>query len=281
MVSPAFLGKANATTKPSGLQTLRWSGGKRGGLADWIVSLLPAETASTYVEPYFGMGGVFFRRPRVRREVINDRNGRVTNWWRCVRDHGNELDRLVSAMPCSRQEYEWATAHLDDPELRPVERALAFFAVVNYSMTSSDQAPRFGPGYNCASGSVGCWKPGRVEALSTRLFGAIIENVDAIDLLETMAPRDYVVLYIDPPFPGTDNSAYQFGHLDVGRMTNLLQAQAGRVGISGIGNSWDHLGWVRNERTTTRRNRVGRNGPGSRAGERVDTLWCNFEPEAN
>ena len=140
---------------------------------------------------------MFFRRDRVRCEIVNDLNGRVANWWKAVRDHGPELDRLVSASPCSRAEYQWATAHLDDMELAPVERARAFYTVVNFSLNSSDQAPRFG---------YSTWRaPGLLEAgpaagAIERLINVVVENMDALDLLGRLAPKRDAVIYLDPPF---------------------------------------------------------------------------------
>ena len=95
-----------------------------------------------------GLGGVYFHRDHIRREILNDPSGRVAEWWRCVWDYGDELHRLAASTPCSKAEYERAAARLDDPELPPVDRPRLFYTLVNYEMRTSDQRPAFAPAYN-------------------------------------------------------------------------------------------------------------------------------------
>ncbi len=51
--------------------------GQKWGIADKIISYFPKHQA--YFEPFFGAGSVFFSKPRVRMEVINDLDGDVVN----------------------------------------------------------------------------------------------------------------------------------------------------------------------------------------------------------
>ena len=82
------------------LRALGWVGGKslhgahRTG--KWIAGLLPpVGTTYTYIEPFCGMLGVMLQRPKHRREIANDLDGDLINWWRAVRDYPQELgDRL-------------------------------------------------------------------------------------------------------------------------------------------------------------------------------------------
>lgn len=59
-------------------------GGKRM-LAPLITRRIAEVPHTTYVEPFVGMGGIFFRRDRrPEAEVINDRNGEVVNLFRIL-----------------------------------------------------------------------------------------------------------------------------------------------------------------------------------------------------
>jgi hypothetical protein len=59
-------------------------GGKRN-LASRITALIATVDHETYVEPFVGMGGIFFRRrQRPRSEVINDLSGDVANLFRKI-----------------------------------------------------------------------------------------------------------------------------------------------------------------------------------------------------
>jgi DNA adenine methylase len=72
-------------------------------MADWIITHMPQHT--TYLEPYFGSGAVFFSKPPAQLETINDIDGDVVNLFRVIRDRPDELARLVYWTPYSRQEY--------------------------------------------------------------------------------------------------------------------------------------------------------------------------------
>ena len=49
-----------------------------------IIGRMPPHT--TYLEPFFGSGAVFFNKPRAPLETIGDISGDVTNLFRMIRD---------------------------------------------------------------------------------------------------------------------------------------------------------------------------------------------------
>ena len=54
--------------------------GSKWRLAEWIVSLMPPH--KSYLEPFFGSGAVFFKKPPSRIETINDLDGEIINLFR-------------------------------------------------------------------------------------------------------------------------------------------------------------------------------------------------------
>lgn len=52
-------------------------------MADWIISLMPPHRS--YLEPFFGSGAVFFKKPPSRIETINDLDGEIANLFRATR----------------------------------------------------------------------------------------------------------------------------------------------------------------------------------------------------
>lgn len=77
-------------------------GGKMG-LAPAIVELMPAHDA--YIEPFFGSGAVFFAKPRSRHEIVNDVDGHVVAFFRCLRDRREELLDACTLTPYARDEF--------------------------------------------------------------------------------------------------------------------------------------------------------------------------------
>lgn len=72
--------------------------------------------------------------------MLNDRNGRVVNWWRVVRDQPEEFGWLVEHTPFSREEYVWACQAVDDQELPAIRRALAFQILVTQCINGGDNS---------------------------------------------------------------------------------------------------------------------------------------------
>ena len=83
-----------------------WLGGKRQ-LAKTICRRFAEIPHQTYVEPFVGMGGVFFRKPFAAPcEVINDINGEVINLFRILQRHYPQFMDCLKFQIASRKEFE-------------------------------------------------------------------------------------------------------------------------------------------------------------------------------
>ncbi len=83
-----------------------WLGGKRA-LSRRIGERIAAIPHTRYVEPFVGMGGVFFRRPaRPKLEVINDVNRDVVNLFRILQRHYQQLLDVLKFQLYSRADFE-------------------------------------------------------------------------------------------------------------------------------------------------------------------------------
>src|SRR5215211_4183993 len=118
-----MLGETDTTPAPVSVP-LKWHGGK-SYLARRIVALMPRHLH--YVEPFAGGLAVLLARdpadPRLWAgdtgntrgvsEVVNDLDGRLTNFWRVLRDAElfPRFHRAVSLAPLSRPEWQAARAH--------------------------------------------------------------------------------------------------------------------------------------------------------------------------
>lgn len=262
------------------LCALNWAGGKSivasHGTGNWIASLLPNDKQVAYIEPFAGMLGVLLQRPKTTIEIVNDLNSRVVNWWRCLRDDTAELLRLVLMTPNSREEFEYAVGHLDDPDLSPVARAACFTTVVSRGLRSSDTINRSGWRRHLQVKGTGSRKVttlvDRLSLVADRVCDVQIENTDACRLLERIVDNPDTVIYCDPPYPTADQRLYD-REVDYEALTTVLLGQAGRVAISGYTDEWDHLGWIRHEHVTKS------SMPGvAETPHRVEVLWTNYDP---
>lgn len=118
-------------------------GGKRA-LAKRLVARIGAIEHRCYVEPFIGMGGVFFRRDvRPRSEVINDISADVTNLFRILQRHYQQLLDVLKWQIASRAEFQ-RLVKTDPDTLTDLERAARFLYIQRLSFGGKVMGRHFG-----------------------------------------------------------------------------------------------------------------------------------------
>jgi len=80
-----------------------------GSLGSWIADQLPPPTPQQlYVEPFAGMLGVLLQRQPAGKEIINDLDDRISDFWRAVRYHPEQLEWMLRWTPLSRSTFSKA-----------------------------------------------------------------------------------------------------------------------------------------------------------------------------
>lgn len=196
MVGNSAAGQASAPIK--------WHGGKFY-LASRIVAMMPVHVH--YVEPYFGGGAVFFRKPYElvdgHSEVINDVFNDLVNFWRVLqsRELFSEFERRTTLTPFAKRAWEDSVNCASND---PVDRACNFF--IRYRQS------RQGLGRDFATMSRTRTRRGMNEQVSSwlsaieglpsaheRLRRVAIYCEDAISLIRR-EDNEYTFFYCDPPY---------------------------------------------------------------------------------
>ena len=221
-------------TKKKKLILFGWYGGKFSHL-DWLLPLLPK--CHHYCEPFAGSAAILINREPSPVETYNDLDGEVANFFRVLRDEGEELTRLIGLTPFSREEFGIACEL--DPDATELERARRFYTRARQVRTGLAQTATIGRWANCKntsragmSGVVSRWLGG-VEALPSiaeRLLRVQIENRPAIDVVNLYDSTD-TLFYCDPPYVHStrgDSKAYSCEmtdeqHVELAEALNAVQ----------------------------------------------------------
>jgi len=243
--------------------------GSKWSLADRIVEHF--QPHYHYVEPFFGSGAVFFSKPPVPHEVINDNLGLVTNLFTMLRDRTEDLCWALEATPWSRDEYDLCHLTAGDP-LEDARR----FVVRCWQAHASDLAKKTGwknrGPHQRAAGMSHRWNkvPAQLRVLAFRLKDAEIENRDALEVIQRHAAPDCLI-YADPPYPHGVRTQHMYGNEmtdeDHLRLLKALLAHPGPVVVSGYTNEMydDFLdGW---KRVVTKAPKT------EKAAVRLEVLW--------
>jgi DNA adenine methylase len=159
---------------------LPWPGGK-SKLLTHILPLIPDHQC--YVEAFAGGLAVLLAKPRSPIEVLNDVNGDLVTFYRCVRFHPEPLltDIQRAARWYFRTKVCFRGASLDTFGVSPISSGSA----------SSSRAARMES----------------IRILSHRLDRTVIENNDWSRILD-IYDRPTTFFFLDPPYTDCDAGAY-------------------------------------------------------------------------
>lgn len=179
---------------------LRYHGGKFR-LAPWLMQFFPDH--GCYVEPFGGAASVLLRKPRVYAEVYNDLDGDIVNFFRVLRDPVLRADLIQSCIltPYARDEFDLAYEPTDDPLERArrtaVRAAMGFGSAGATKATTgfrTDTRRKYGTAQHN-------WMdyPSSLGVIGERFAGVLIENRDAVDVMQDHDGPD-TLHYVDPPY---------------------------------------------------------------------------------
>lgn len=205
-------------------------GGKRQ-LASRLIRRIASTPHKHYVEPFVGMGGVFFRRPfQAECEVINDLNRDVANLFRILQHHYVAFMDLLRWQITSREHFERLNAATPD-SLTDLHRAARFLYLQRTAFGGKVQGRTFGISL----------RPARFDV---QLLGAILEDVhqrlsrvtiECLPYEEIIRryDRPETLFYLDPPYWDCEKDyGAAFERADFERLAEQLSAIKGRFILS-------------------------------------------------
>lgn len=252
--------------------------GAKWSIASWIISFFPKH--HSYLEPFFGSGGVLFTKERSAIETINDLDDDVVNFFEWVKKDPERLAHEVYWTPYARKVYDdaWEARKTEADSLK---RAVLFCACL-----------MMGHGFRITGEKVGwkndvqererayaanywCKTPENILQAAERLRGVQIEHRPAVEIIRRFNFQN-VLVYADPPYILATRHGKQYRHemtdADHEELLDVLLARKGPALISGYDNPmYDSVlrDWHREEK-------IARD---QKARHRTEVLWMNFIPE--
>jgi DNA adenine methylase len=269
------------------VQPLKWHGGKHY-LAGRIVALMPPHVH--YVEPYAGGLAVLLAKEPDVSEVVNDLDGRLTNFWRVLQNKATfaAFRRRVEAIPFSEAEWEGAR-EAGEGCGRPRDRAemvrcaAAFFVLCRQSLAGrmTGFAPlsrrRTRRGMN-EQASAWITAVDGLPAVHRRLRRVVVLNRPALDVLRA-EDGESTLFYLDPPYLDETRSAPEIYRFEMGRdehreLLEAVRGLRGQVMLSGYPSAlYDSalVGWRRHEFELPNNA-----ASGAAKARETEVVWCNF-----
>ncbi len=209
-----------------------YQGGKRL-LSKPLIEKIQKINHACYAEPFFGMGGVFFRRPfQADAEVINDVSKDVTTFLKVLQRHFIEFVNFMRWHVTTRSEFD-RLKNTEPETLTDIERAARFFYLQKLSFGGKVS----GRTYGYSPQEKGRFDITRIEAnleeLHERLAAVQIENLDYADFIARY-DRPTTLFYIDSPYYGNENDYGKgvFNRSDFEKLAQLLFSIKGKFILS-------------------------------------------------
>ena len=255
--------------------------GSKWGIAEWIIAHFPEGYEKLiYLEPFVGSGAIFFNKKPGAVETVNDLDGDIVNLFQILRERPEDLKRVLSLTPYSREEYEKSFEPCEDP----LEKARRYMVKTTQAIGAKlDGKCGWRNHIQMKIGGTACKWGGitkTIDVAAARLRGDTthliqIEHMDALRLIKRYNSPD-VLMYLDPPYVrSTRKSGKLYKHEmdDAGQkeLLALIVESRAKIVLSGYQSDLydDTLqGWYKDttmSQTTS-------------AKMAEETIWMNYEP---
>ena len=182
----------------------------------------------TYVEPLCGGASIFFAKPKVEHNILNDLDEELTNCLTVIRDRPNELADFLEGRPASKKLHAYFKKEFKPKD--DLERAGRWYYLnrTSYSgiMKMENMFWGYGDKYSMRPEN---WRR-HLQKTSLKLRGVKILNED-FESVARDAP-DGAFLFVDPPYFNRDQDKFYtrtFTESDHYRLAKVLHDNSPRL----------------------------------------------------
>lgn len=207
--------------------------GNKTRISQDIIQYFPVHR--TFIDMFFGAGGIFFNKPLADYNFCNDIDDDVFNLWTVFQKRKDELVTAIEILPISENLFKhWKDNYEDDP----INKAIRFLLLSNFGYMGKPNTLHF-------SQSAGDQRKNllsKVEPTLKRLAACRFMNCDFRDCLKKIEYRDLEndhFVYADPPYINTGNAySNNFTEQDTKDLFELLASSGLKFAISEFNNDF-------------------------------------------
>lgn len=194
--------------------------GGKSRLRKEIISMIPNHVC--YVEPFFGAGWVYWGKEVSEVEVINDKEQELINLFRIIKEHPEELERILRYEFVSRDKFDFYK-NINIENLTDIQRVARYLYIVSNSFASK----------GVSFGYAALKKPSQkifledLKVLRDRLKNTYVENKDVLDIIKRY-DRENTFFFCDPPYYKTTGYLEKFKEEDHINLRDVLSNISGK-----------------------------------------------------
>ena len=189
--------------------------GSKTRISKEIIKQFPSH--SIYIEPFFGAGGMFFNKPKVKYNIVNDLDSDVFNLFNVVSNDTEKLKEEYFKMPVHSDLFNYWK---ENKETEPIKKALRFLMLSNFTFNGAGASLVFGASSSRATSYKNDFYL-KLDACNKLIYDVQFMNADfklffkSIMLDDRSNERNKTFIYCDPPYLGTgDNYENSFNEED-------------------------------------------------------------------
>lgn len=176
--------------------------GNKSSIASEIQKYFPAH--KTYIEPFFGAGGMFFNKPKSKYNIVNDLDSDVFNLFMVVINQKEELEKAFYQMPVHSDLLDYWKKN---EETDPIKKALRFMLMSNFTLYGKKDTLMYGSsGYTSKNNYLNL-----IDKTNELLFDVQIMNKDFRDMFRAIrfddrsgkGETENSFIYCDSPYLST------------------------------------------------------------------------------
>lgn len=181
----------------------RYAGGKHYA-RKMILECIPEHT--TYIEPFFGGGSIFFAKELAKISILNDKDEDLINCYKVIQNNPTELIELLSGLQATRELHKYYRDEFNPQN--DIERALRYFYLnrTSYSGIMSKGGCYWGYS-DTHSVNPSDWSD-KIQKSHEKIKGCKITSKDFVQSLDECLSmeNEEIFGFIDPPYFDVDTS---------------------------------------------------------------------------